>query len=43
VREVDLRSVNYLGDVVYDVTVELVDPPGALRWGMTAMVKVEAD
>jgi multidrug efflux pump subunit AcrA (membrane-fusion protein) len=43
VREVGLRSKDYRGDVVYDVTVALVDPPQALRWGMTAMVKVETD
>jgi HlyD family secretion protein len=42
VREVDLRGKDYRGDVVYDVTVELVEPPETLRWGMTAMVKVEA-
>jgi HlyD family secretion protein len=43
VREVDLRGKDYRGDVVYDVTVELVEPPETLRWGMTAMVKVEAE
>jgi multidrug efflux pump subunit AcrA (membrane-fusion protein) len=43
VHEVGLRSKDYRGDVVYDVTVALVDPPEALRWGMTAMVKLESE
>jgi multidrug efflux pump subunit AcrA (membrane-fusion protein) len=43
VREVGLRAKDYRGDVVYDVAVELVEPPQALRWGMTAVVKVEAE
>jgi HlyD family secretion protein len=43
VREVGLRGKDYRGDVVYDVTVALDDPPAALRWGMTAIVKVETE
>lgn len=45
VREIALQANNYLGDVVYDVTLELTDPEAseALRWGMTAMVKIQTD
>ena len=43
VREVDLRAKDYRGDVVYDVIVELAEPPQVLRWGMTAMAKVETE
>ena len=45
VSEIALRGGDYRGDVVYQVTVELpgvqsgADAP--LRWGMTAMVKIE--
>ena len=44
VREIGLRGQDYRGDVVYRVTVELTDPEEtkALRWGMTAMVEIEA-
>jgi len=45
VSEVALQAKDYRGDVVYDVTVELTDAESleALRWGMTAMVTIEAD
>jgi multidrug efflux pump subunit AcrA (membrane-fusion protein) len=45
VREIALQSEDYRGDVVYAVTVDLADAEGsdALRWGMTAMVKIEAE
>jgi HlyD family secretion protein len=43
VSEVDLRSEDYRGDVVYAVTVQLEDAHDApLRWGMTAVIKIEA-
>jgi multidrug efflux pump subunit AcrA (membrane-fusion protein) len=42
VTETALRGGDYRGDVVYEVTVELADAQGApLRWGMTAMVKID--
>jgi multidrug efflux pump subunit AcrA (membrane-fusion protein) len=43
VQEVGLRGGDYRGDVVYDVTVDLTDPEATklLRWGMTAMVKIQ--
>jgi HlyD family secretion protein len=40
---VDLRSVDHQGDVTYPVTVELDEAAPGLRWGMTAMVKIETD
>jgi multidrug efflux pump subunit AcrA (membrane-fusion protein) len=45
VREIALQSEDYRGDVVYAITVDLADAEGsdALRWGMTAMVKIEAE
>ncbi len=44
VHEIALQSGDYRGDVVYAVTVELTDVADApLRWGMTAMVEIEAD
>lgn len=43
VREIALQSEDYRGDVVYAVTVELNEVSNApLRWGMTAMVEIEA-
>jgi HlyD family secretion protein len=43
VREIALQSADYRGDVVYAVTVELTDVSLApLRWGMTAVVEIEA-
>jgi HlyD family secretion protein len=42
VREVALQPGDYRGDVVYAVTVELTGVANApLRWGMTALVKIE--
>jgi HlyD family secretion protein len=44
VREIALQPGDYRGDVVYAVTVELADATDApLRWGMTALVAIEAD
>jgi multidrug efflux pump subunit AcrA (membrane-fusion protein) len=43
VVRIDLRAVDYRGDVTYPVTVELDEVAPGLRWGMTAMVKIEAD
>lgn len=44
VREIALQPGDYRGDVVYAVTVELTDADDApLRWGMTALVKIETD
>jgi HlyD family secretion protein len=45
VREIGLQAKDYRGDVVYDVVVGLADPGSAeaLRWGMTAMVKIQID
>jgi HlyD family secretion protein len=44
VQEIDLRGQDYRGDVVYEVTVVLTDPEEAkaFRWGMTAVVEIEA-
>ncbi len=43
VREIALQGEDYRGDVVYAVTVDLTDAEldEALRWGMTAVVKIE--
>lgn len=42
VSEIALRSGTYQGDVVYPITVELSDVSQLpLRWGMTAMVKID--
>jgi HlyD family secretion protein len=45
IHEIALQAKDYRGDVVYDVTVELTDPElsEALRWGMTAMVRIQTD
>jgi len=43
VARIDLRAVDHHGDVTYPVTVELEDSTPELRWGMTAMVEIEAD
>ena len=44
VHEIALQAKNNQGDVVYDVTVALVDPEAckSLRWGMTAEVRIPA-
>jgi len=42
VSEIALRGGDYRGDVVYQVTIKLSDVAGVpLRWGMTAMVKID--
>ena len=42
VSETALRGGDYRGDVVYQVTVDLADVADLpLRWGMTAMVKID--
>jgi len=43
VVRIDLRSVDYRGDVTYPVYVELDDAMPELRWGMTAVVEIAAD
>ncbi|MCP4543193.1 MAG: HlyD family efflux transporter periplasmic adaptor subunit [Chloroflexi bacterium] len=44
VREIALQAADYRGDVVYAVAIELDDVSDTpLRWGMTAMVKIELD
>jgi multidrug resistance efflux pump len=43
VVRIGLQSVDYRGDVTYPVTVELDEAASELRWGMTAMVEIEAD
>lgn len=44
VTEIALRSQDYRGDVVYQVTLVPADAEaaGALRWGMTTMVEIQA-
>jgi len=43
VRDIALEATDYRGDIVYAVTVELDDgSETALRWGMTALVEIEA-
>ena len=42
VSEISLRGGDYRGDVVYAVTIEFADTGDApLRWGMTALVKID--
>jgi len=44
VSEIARRSGDYRGDVVYAVTVGLTDEANtSLRWGMTALVEIEAN
>jgi HlyD family secretion protein len=43
VARIDLLAVDHHGDVAYPITVEFEDSPPELRWGMTAMVEIEAD
>ncbi|NIV27963.1 MAG: HlyD family efflux transporter periplasmic adaptor subunit [Anaerolineae bacterium] len=43
VVRIGLQSEDYRGDVTYPVTVELDEDVPELRWGMTAMVEIEAD
>ena len=44
VKETALQGKDYRGDVVYEVTVTLDDASegGALRWGMTTMIEIDA-
>jgi HlyD family secretion protein len=42
VLRIDEQSEDYRGDVVYPVIVELDGDAPELRWGMTAMVEIEA-
>jgi multidrug resistance efflux pump len=43
VVRIGLQSEDYRGDVTYPVYVELDEVASELRWGMTAMVEIEAD
>jgi multidrug efflux pump subunit AcrA (membrane-fusion protein) len=43
VARIDLRAVDYRGDVTYPVYVEVEEDAVGLRWGMTALVEIEAD
>ena len=43
VAGIDLQAVDHHDDVTYPVTVELEESAPELRWGMTAMVAIEAD
>jgi HlyD family secretion protein len=43
VARIGLQSEDYRGDVTYPVYVELEEDVPELRWGMTAMVEIEAD
>jgi multidrug resistance efflux pump len=43
VSEIALQPGDYRGDVVYTVTIDLIRPDSPLRWGMTALVEIEAD
>ena len=43
VARIGLQSEDYRGDVTYPVYVELDEDVPELRWGMTAMVEIEAD
>jgi HlyD family secretion protein len=42
VARIDLQSVDYRGDVTYPIYIELDGAAPELRWGMTAMVEIEA-
>jgi multidrug resistance efflux pump len=41
VTEISLQAEDYRGDVVYAVTIDLLDPGVPLRWGMTTMVTLD--
>ena len=44
VSEIALQPGDYRGDVVYAVTVDLVEVNGSpLRWGMTALVEIDTE
>ncbi len=42
VERIGLQAEDYRGDVTYPVIIKLTDPPDTLRWGMTAVVKIQA-
>jgi len=39
---IELQAEDYRGDTVYPVSIALDDVPAGLRWGMTALVEIEA-
>jgi len=43
VSEIALSPGDYRGDVVYAVTIDLVDVDPRLYWGMTALVEIQAE
>jgi HlyD family secretion protein len=43
VSEIALSPGDYRGDVVYEVTVDLVTPAATLRWGMTTLVEIQTE
>ena len=43
VSEIALSPGDYRGDVVYAVTVDLVNPAASLRWGMTTVVEIQTE
>jgi len=42
VARIELHAEDYRGDVVYPVTIDLDTVPDELRWGMTALVEIDA-
>jgi multidrug resistance efflux pump len=42
VARIELQAEDYRGDVVYPVYIELDEVPIGLRWGMTALVEIDA-
>lgn len=42
VARIELQAEDYRGDVVYPVVVALDEIPSELRWGMTALVEIDA-
>jgi len=43
VSDIALQSQDYRGDVVYQVTIDLVTAATGLRWGMTALVEITTE
>lgn len=43
VKKIGLRDVDYRGDVTYPVVIELEEMTPELRWGMTALVEIDAE
>ncbi len=41
ITRIDLQAVDYRGDVTYPVYIALDETPPAVRWGMSAVVKIE--